>query len=258
MKRIKLPVADIVELYGSGWSSAKIGARYGVDESVVVRHLREADVAIRSPGRRQVLLDLDLSGQRAGRLIVKTRDPERKAHWICLCDCGRRTTARADHLIHARTRSCGCLLTESRYTANLKHGAAVDGKITKEYRAWSAAKNRCTNPSNNRYASYGARGIRMCDEWTNDFGAFFRDMGPCPLGYSLDRIDVDGYYEPKNCRWASDAQQHNNRRDSRYVEIDGQKLTITQASKKVGLPKALVFTRLYRGWPVERALELQI
>jgi len=94
-----------------------------------------------------------------------------------------------------------------------KHGHSRIGSLA--YRSWTHAKNRVFNPKNDRYYSYGGRGITMCKEWADSFEQFYEDMGERPLGKSLDRIDNNGNYEPGNCRWATPSQQVNNRRTSR-------------------------------------------
>lgn len=139
---------------------------------------------------------------------------------------------------------------------NFKHGATTGGKATREYLCWSRIKTRCTNPRNIRYDRYGGRGIRMCEEWSDSFEAFLRDMGPRPPGHSIDRINNDGNYEPGNCRWAPDEVQRNNRSTNRYIVLGGERLTISQAIKRLGLSKVLVFNRIHNGRPVEVALGL--
>lgn len=92
-----------------------------------------------------------------------------------------------------------------------KHGHILAGKKSPTYRSWECMKNRCMNPDHERWARYGGRGITVCVRWSTSFLNFLADMGPRPKGMTLDRIDPNGNYEPKNCRWASDAQQRKNK-----------------------------------------------
>ena len=89
-----------------------------------------------------------------------------------------------------------------------KHGLSD----SKEHRVWQAMKSRCYYKTHNNYKDYGGRGITVCEKWKNDFMAFYKDMGKCPKGYSIDRINNDGNYEPSNCRWADQTHQNINRR----------------------------------------------
>ena len=97
----------------------------------------------------------------------------------------------------------------------LIHGHTVNRRTTREYRAWKNAKTRCLNPNRDSWKYYGGRGISICKEWSDDFAAFFRDMGRCPPGLTLERIDNNKGYEPGNCKWATMAEQNNNKGGSR-------------------------------------------
>lgn len=118
---------------------------------------------------------------------------------------------------------------------------------SREYGIWRGMRERCGNPRRPEYPNYGGRGIRVCDRW-QEFAAFYEDMGPCPPGYSIDRIDNDGNYEPGNCRWASRVEQQRNRSDNALLTIDGVTATLAEWSERSGLRHATLDARLRRGW----------
>jgi hypothetical protein len=118
---------------------------------------------------------------------------------------------------------------------------------TQEYRSWAAMRGRCNNPSNQDYASYGGRGISVCDRW-NDFSNFLADLGPCPDGFSLDRIDVNGDYLPGNCRWANAKTQARNKRTTRWIVINGQTKSLAEWSEISGTDYRAIQKRIRRGW----------
>lgn len=125
---------------------------------------------------------------------------------------------------------------------------------TPEYVAWANMVQRCHNQNHPKYNQYGARGIRICDRWSN-FELFLEDMGWRPSsGYSLDRIDNDGNYEPTNCEWSTLKDQLNNRTISRMIEFEGRTQTIAQWAAEKGMRFDTLWSRLKRGWSVERAL----
>ena len=119
---------------------------------------------------------------------------------------------------------------------------------TPEYRAWRAMKDRCFNPNYQHYSHYGGRGIGVCDRWLN-LENFLADMGSRPSArHSLDRIDNNADYFPKNCRWSTRVEQENNKRSNRFITIGCVTLTIAQWTEKKGYGKNVIWARLELGW----------
>ncbi len=159
---------------------------------------------------------VDLAGRKIGRLTALRVSADNqhqggRLKWDCRCDCGTTTSVMSRSLLRPNhTTSCGC----RQGSANFKHGSCRQGKVTREFRKWSAARGRCYTTTDKKYPIYGGRGIKMCDRWRS-FSAFLDDMGPCPAGLTLERIDVNGNYEPNNCRWATKTDQSRNKRTTR-------------------------------------------
>lgn len=167
---------------------------------------------------------IDLIGNRFGRLLVVSksgkRNPTGSIYWECRCDCGTRLLVDGRGLRAGKQRSCGCLQREYAHNQhnNLTHG----GRNERLYRVWRGMLDRCYYPSHNRYDIYGGRGITVCDEWRTNYAAF-RDWAmatgydpEAPRGKcTIDRINVDGNYEPANCRWVDMKVQGKNKRDRR-------------------------------------------
>jgi len=159
---------------------------------------------------------IDMTGRRCERLIVTGFSHLNKsngnAQWHCVCDCGNVCIVDGHDLRTGHTLSCGCVQIERARIAAQTHGEKPTKGGTREYRAWHYMKTRCLNPHATAYPWYGARGITVCARWVESFEAFLADMGRCPPGYELDRINNDGNYEPGNCRWTTKIVNSNNRR----------------------------------------------
>lgn len=128
---------------------------------------------------------------------------------------------------------------------------------TSTYRIWSNMKTRCYNSHNPKYKNYGGRGIRVCDRWFS-FQNFLQDMGNRPHGLTLERIDVNGDYEPTNCRWATHEEQANNKNSTPLFFHEGKKLSVSQWAREVGLNRTTLRNRLYAGVPLPIALKLKV
>jgi hypothetical protein len=164
----------------------------------------------------------------------------RKKYWKCLCSCGNTTTVRGDHLRSGKITSCGCYNSEAASVRLTTHGCSAGNSVADEmqkrtYKIWANMVGRCTRSSHEHYKNYGGRGIKVCQDWL-DFSNFLSAMGLCPEGYSIERIKVDGDYEPANCKWIPREHQAQNRRDTIWVKYKEELLCLAEACRRANIP----------------------
>lgn len=200
----------------------------------------------------------DLTGIKFGSLTVVGYIGKRngKSVWRCKCDCGNETESMTSNLTRGLSTSCGCkrkkTCSDRMKAINYKHG----GSRTRLFRIWSGMKSRCFDKNDPAYPRYGGRGVKVCDEWKENFPAF--QQWALSSGYSevlsIDRINVNGGYCPENCRWATREEQANNKRTNRFITYGGKTMTISQWERSLGYRRGLILVRLKNGWSVERAI----
>jgi len=201
---------------------------------------------------------IDLTGQRFGRLVVKSYSHkyDRYSYWLCVCDCGKTAVVRGANLKSGKTRSCGCLhdeLSAQRIAAqNLTHGESK----SRLYGIWSDMKRRCLNCKRNAFERYGGRGIAVDPDWMSyDAFAVWAYQSGYSETLSLDRVDNDGPYSPQNCRWATKKKQANNKSNNVTFECGKERLTLAQWAERKNISYTTLYGRVFRlGWPIERAL----
>jgi len=187
----------------------------------------------------------NLIGSKFERLTVLSEFgvKNRKRYWNCACECGNKSVVRGSELNYGSVKSCGCLQKDS---------VTTHGNTNKRlFRIWKQMIKRCTNPKHNRYHLYGAKGIKVCDIWLNNFSAF--ENWSLVNGYkdnlSIVRINTEGDYKPSNCRWSTAAEQ--NRNYSRNIKYKGE--CAIDAAKRLGGNVHLVTKRVALGWTLEKA-----
>jgi hypothetical protein len=188
-----------------------------------------------------------LSGKKFGRLFVlherRQRDSQGLVVWKCQCECGALTDVAGAYLTKGNTKSCGCLQREA--AAAMGHSSSTHGKSnTPTYQVWRSMLKRCDDVHNH---NYGGRGIKVCNRWRS-FQKFYEDMGCCPEGLTIERVNNNGHYTPTNCIWATQKEQGNNRRGNISIKWKGLTLTIAQWSEKLSLNRQTLYWRARQGW----------
>lgn len=200
-------------------------------------------------------------GTRFGKLVVvgesesrKSPSGQTKRRMMCKCDCGNETVSLLTNLRKGHSTSCGCT-QRAAGRGNRTHGYSG----TPTYRAWQDMIQRCHNPARPGYATYGARGIVVCQRWRDSFEAFLEDMGEVPSpSRSIDREDNDGNYEPGNCRWATRQEQSRNTTRNINLTHNGETACLAEWADRLGMSYGTLHSRLLTGWSVEDALTIPV
>lgn len=200
---------------------------------------------------------MDITGNKYGRLTVIAFDHKDKRgeyYWRCKCDCGNETVASGNKLRTGNTKSCGCLQREHRLEGFNKTHGMTDSKL---YVTWLNMRARCNKPTSLMYNNYGGRGIKVCDEWDKAFEPFMEwalSHG-YEEGLTIDRIDVNGNYEPNNCRWETKKKQALNRTDNHMLTAFGKTQTIKEWADETGIKYDTIERRINAyGWSPEEAV----
>ena len=207
----------------------------------------------------------NLVGQKFGRLtVIKRVENDKYNHimYLCQCECGKTKIIRGSHLKTGETKSCGCYNVEKIVKRSIKHNKCY----SRLYHIWIGMRNRCYKQYDNRYKSYGGRGITMCNEWLNDFMSFYNwamtngydenaKRGEC----TIDRIDVNGNYCPENCKWSNAKTQANNTTKTINLTYKGLTHTLSEWSDIVNISRPTLWARLkVHKWSIEKALTTPI
>ena len=195
------------------------------------------------------------TGKRFGNLVCIGKDPSKDSrYYLFKCDCGNVKSIIQDSVKRGATISCGCYRKKN--PAHLTYGFSH----TRIDNIFKSMIDRCENPKSYNYHKYGARGIRVCNEWKTNKVRFFE--WAFSNGYSesltLDRIDNSKGYSPNNCRWVTYKVQNNNRRNNHRITAFGMEKTMSEWSDYTGIKASNIYCRLKKGWSVEKALTKEV
>lgn len=191
---------------------------------------------------------VDLSGKKFGRLtVIEHKGKDKHSHnlWLCKCECGEYIVSDTSALNTGKVQSCGCKKKELLTKKNITHNHSD----TRLYRIYAHMKDRCYNETLVDFQYYGGRGITVCQEWLCDFESFYNWAlsNGYSEGLSIDRIDVNGNYEPSNCRWVTMKIQCNNKRNTLRYTFDGRTHTLMEWVELTGASYSAVYQRYRRG-----------
>lgn len=201
----------------------------------------------------------DLSGQKFGRLtaikFVDVNHKNRKAMWICKCDCGNTLLVESSQLTSGNTKSCGCIKKDLNKTRAVKHGY-YNSRL---YKIWYDMKRRCYDKRRTEYKYYGGSGIQVCDNWLDNYINFYnwaKNNGYAD-NLTIERIDYSKNYCPENCKWIPQKDQTQNSRHNHFITFNNKTMTITQWSRELGINRKTIRERLNKGWKIENVLSPQ-
>lgn len=197
---------------------------------------------------------MELIGKKIGKLFVVEKTNEKASNgeykYKCICECGKEKNIRGSNLKNGNSKSCGC------------YNVIKRSKVSKGYRQnnlrlyniYQNMKERCYNKNFKEYKHYGGRNIKICEEWQSDYRKFYE--WSMNNGYNnnltIDRINVDGDYEPKNCRWITRQEQAYNKRNSKYITYKGETKTLAEWSKELNMSQPKLRYRIMN-WDIEQA-----
>lgn len=202
---------------------------------------------------------LDLAGEVFGRLtcIESAGSKNGERLWKCKCECGMFTIVSTASLRSGNTKSCGCVRREALIKRNKVHGlSTVNGKKTRLYNIWVRMKQRCYDKNASDYYRYGGKGVKVCDEWKNNYENFHN--WAMNNGYddtlTIERKDFRGDYNPANCTWIPIEKQARNKKTNHFIEYKGKRKTLAEWSELTNINSSTIRQRLNLGWTVEKAL----
>ena len=206
----------------------------------------------------------NLTGRLFGRLTVERpaedgvlSNGRHLTMWECRCSCGNHTIIRSSDLKSGRVVSCGCYRAENTGVIRTTHGATKGRKTKKLYSVWASMRERCKNPNNTQFAYYGGKGVYVCSEWDSSYSTFeeWALNSGYQEGLTIDRIDVNGNYCPKNCRWATVTEQANNKTTNRLLGALGKTKSIAEWARELNMSyNKLYHTLSKNGWDIEKAV----
>lgn len=190
---------------------------------------------------------IDMTGQQYGKWLVLNIGTKRHpTHWLCRCECGTIRDIPRGNLIRGMTTNCGCEQRKKNKDRMSTHGESK----TKLYGVWLAMRRRCYLPTDKGFKNWGGRGIKVCEEWRNDYQSFneWSLSNGYKEGLTIERIDNDKDYSPDNCKWATRLEQGGNTRRVLHIEIDGLTRTVKEWSEISGISGKLIRGRIKKGW----------